>query len=288
MNLSLTLHLLKRHDAVEKLGVRLTPEVCMIGKPFAARTHAKGIGAGMISSRVGKRQTQNLFFYGKMATKIIFFLVFLVALYFSGAQFKSYFPIKSVKIYGAHQIDQQAVQEALTPLVKKGFFGINVELIKDRLLQSPWVSKAVVQRIWPDKVFITLVEKAPIAHWNGASLLSTNGEIFTPKGSKVGSLPQFVGPEGQQIDMLRHYKKLSGLLEPLHFKIARLELTPQMIWHLTFNNGMKISIGNKDILTRMSHFVKVYPKIIGNRDSEVEYVDLRYANGLAVRWKTIT
>jgi cell division septal protein FtsQ len=41
-------------------------------------------------------------------------------------------------------------------------------------------------------------------------------------------------------------------------------------------------------LTRLSHFVKVYPKIIGERAAQVEYIDLRYQDGLAIRWKTIT
>jgi len=40
-------------------------------------------------------------------------------------------------------------------------------------------------------------------------------------------------------------------------------------------------------LTHISHFVKVYPKIIGERANQVDYVDLRYSNGLAIHWKNI-
>jgi cell division septal protein FtsQ len=31
--------------------------------------------------------------------------------------------------------------------------------------------------------------------------------------------------------------------------------------------------------------VKVYPKIVGMHESDVEYIDLRYSNGIAVKWK---
>ncbi|MHB1947500.1 MAG: cell division protein FtsQ/DivIB [Gammaproteobacteria bacterium] len=243
----------------------------------------------MISTRVRKRRSANVNLYAKFALKIILFMIFVTVLFSMVTKFKSYFPIKSVKVFGVQHVDQEAMQQVLTPLVNKGFFAIDVETIKDRLLQSPWVSKAIVQRVWPDKILITVVEKAPTARWNNTSLLSNNGEIFSPDVKSYPShLPLFVGPEGKHIHMLQYYKKLSSLLTPLHFKIARFELTPERTWRLTLDNGVKLSVGYKDVLTRMNHFVKVYPKIIGNRVADVDYVDLRYSNGLAVRWKTVT
>jgi cell division protein FtsQ len=243
----------------------------------------------MITSRVKKRQPTHLPLYIKMAIKLSFFLLFLSALFSFVGKFKSNFPIKAVKVYGIEHVDQAALQQALTPLVNKNFFAIDVETIKDRLLQSPWVAKAVVQRVWPDKILITVSEKKPIAQWNGATLLSNNGEIFNPrKNTYPNGLPKLIGPEGQHIQIMTYYTKLNGLLKSLHFKVARLELTPELSWNATFDNGMKLSAGYKDVLTRVSHFVKVYPKIIGNRVAEVEYIDLRYPNGLAVRWKTVS
>jgi cell division protein FtsQ len=245
-------------------------------------------GNWMIASRTRKQQNDYYHFYFKIAAKCLVFAAFIFSLYLITAKFKTYFPISTVKVYGVLHVDQQDLQQALTPLVSKGFFAIDVELIKDRLLQSPWVSKAVVQRVWPNQVFITVVEKKPIARWNDG-LLSNNGEIFNPESSSFpDKLPQLKGPEGQHLQILQHYRKLSSLLTPLHFKIARLELMPDHSWNVAFDNGIKISMGYKDGLTRMGHFVKVYPKVIGNKFAEVEYIDLRYTNGLAVRWKTMT
>ncbi len=112
-------------------------------------------------------------------------------------------------------------------------------------------------------------------------------KCFSPKVDGLpDSLPKFIGPDGEQLHVLEYYNKINQLLEPVHVKIARLELTPYQSWIMTFDNGMKVNIGYKDVLTRIEHFVKVYPKIVGKRASDVEYVDLRYQNGLAVRWKT--
>ena len=232
----------------------------------------------MITTRVRKHTNPNFGFYGKLAVKILCLIAFILLLFSLTSKFKTYFPIKSVRVFGVQHVDSNSMQQAITPLVNKGFFAINVENIKDRLLQSPWVSKAIVQRVWPDQVLITVVERTPIARWNNSSLLSMSGELFSPDvKSYPDNLPVLIGGEGEHLQMLQYYKK-----------ITRLELTPEHTWNLAFENGMKLNVGYKDVLTRMSHFVKVYPKIIGNRVADVESVDLRYTNGLAVRWKTVS
>ena len=88
--------------------------------------------------------------------------------------------------------------------------------------------------------------------------------------------------------MMEYYAKIASILSPLHFKIARLEETPYQSWSMTTDSGVKVNIGHKDILTRIDHFVKVYSKIVGTRTADVSYIDLRYPNGLAVKWKSIT
>lgn len=198
-----------------------------------------------------------------------------------------YFPIKSVHIYGIHRLDQKEVEDLLTPLVNRGFFSVKVDQIKDRLLQLPWVSNIFVRRNWPDQIEVTIIEKNAVAQWNEGALLSENGELFIPKASTYPSeLPHFVGPEGQQIVMLQYFNEINRVLEPLGVKISYLELSPYYVWKLKLQNGITLHVGHKDILTRLNHFVKVYPKIVGNRATAVDYIDLRYANGMAVRWRT--
>ncbi len=42
----------------------------------------------------------------------------------------------------------------------------------------PWIKGAVVRKIWPDKLSIALAEHTPIAIWNDAEFLSSDGAIF--------------------------------------------------------------------------------------------------------------
>ena len=219
--------------------------------------------------------------------KLFSFVIFLYFVWFIIEQFKSthYFPITEVKIVGADH-ERQEMQKILQPLVKKGFFVVDVLQIKERLLQFSWVADASVRRVWPNQIVIQVAEKKPLARWNRSGLLTTAGEIFNPtKNTYPTDLPQFIAPDGEQVQLLNFYHDVSSLLTPLHFKIAQLELTPTRSWSLILTNGMKLNVGYKDVLTRIGHFVKVYPKIVGARTNEVDYVDLRYNNGMAVRWK---
>lgn len=217
-----------------------------------------------------------------LITLVILSLVYL----FSHFRLSSYFPIQSVRVYGTGHIDKSEVREALTPMVTHGFFGINVEAIRDRMLQMPWVDDILVRREWPDKISVTVIEKIAVARWNDEMLLSNNGTIFQPEPSSYPSdIPLFYGMPGKQAMILQVYTDINRILLPLHAKISWMELSPYLIWKLTLDNGIRLQIGQKDMLKRLSHFVRVYPKIVGEHAGDVEYIDLRYPNGIAVRWK---
>lgn len=238
-----------------------------------------------------RKQQANFQIPWKQVIKISLFVLILLFSLLSLNKIKdtNEFPIHQVKIYGVKHLNSSETQQMLLPFVSKGFFGVEVDLIKEQLLQGPWVADVSVRRIWPDKVIITISERSPIARWNDNALLSSTGEIFTPSPETYpAGLPYFTGPEGQQLSMLEFYSKINTLLNPLHLKIKHLALSPYLSWDVEFSNGMKVRLGYKDVLTRVGHFVKVYSKIVGERAADIDYVDLRYPNGLAVRWKTVS
>jgi cell division protein FtsQ len=213
-------------------------------------------------------------------------LIFSAVYAISQIRLSQYFPIRGVQVYGINRVDHDEVEASVLPLVSHGFFSINVEAIRERLLQIPWVANTYVRRMWPDQVSVTVQEKVPVAKWNAQSLLSNAGELFTPKlDTYPDHLATFTGPEGQHILMLQYYYEINRLLKPLHARISSLELTPYSAWKVKLDTGMILQMGHKDVLTRLSHFVTVYPKIIGGHEADVDYVDLRYSNGIAIRWK---
>lgn len=223
----------------------------------------------------------------KLSLVILLLASFLFA--FNHLKHSQWFPIKTVRVYGLSHSDQTDIKKLLLPLVNSSFFSVDIERMQTRLRLLPWISGTVVRKVWPDQLEVTLIEKNAIASWNNSKLLSEAGEIFMPSlASYPVGLPKFVGPNGKQIVMLEYFKQINRILMPLHAKIAYLELTPSLTWKLALDNGITLRMGQTDILTRIDHFVKVYPKIVGERAADVEYIDLRYPNGMAVRWKTMT
>jgi cell division protein FtsQ len=97
----------------------------------------------------------------------------------------------------------------------------------------------------------------------------------------------FSGPDGQQDDILIMYQDISKIISPLDLHIVQLSLTSDMLWRMRLNNGMDVMIGNKDVLLRIQHFVQVYDKVFAD-ERQASYIDLRYANGLAVKWQDTT
>ncbi len=200
-----------------------------------------------------------------------------------------YFPVQLVHVYGAQHVEHAELQNLLKPLVAHNFFSVDMELIKDRLHQFSWVENITVRRVWPDRVDIIIAEHCPVASWRDGSLLSANGDLFSPGEYKApADLPRFLGPDGGQGLMLQFFNDFNRELQPLHAKITTLELTPYELWHLTLDNGIRLRLTHKNSLTHLGQFVKVYPKIIGAKAKDVEYVDLRYPNGMAVKWKGTT
>ncbi len=236
----------------------------------------------------GKSSRQPFQFLGKFTKPILASVVIIacVCLLYN-SKIPQFFPIRTVHVYGVNRVNQQDIQSALTPLLENGFFATKIDRIRDRLREFVWVSDILVRRTWPDLVDITIVEKNAVARWKIGGLLSDNGEVFSPdRKTWPDELPMFAGGAGKQIIMLEHFKNINRILVPLHAKIAYLELTPYEAWKLTLDNGVTLQMGQKDILTRLEHFVKVYSKIIGERADRVEYVDLRYPNGVAIKLKT--
>ena len=198
------------------------------------------------------------------------------------------FPIRTVKISGEYQAtDQQKIEDIVAPLVAKGLFSVNIKQIKQELLTLPWTQSAVVERLWPDEIMIKLTEKTPVAVWNQHGLVSDTGDTFYPDPATFPQdLPQFLGPDGKQDDVLAIYQAISKIISPLDLHVVQLTLTSDMLWRMRLNNGMDVMIGNKDVLLRVRRFVEVYDKVFAD-ERQANYVDLRYASGLAVQWQGI-
>lgn len=203
----------------------------------------------------------------------------------SGVQFM---PVKTVKITGkCSRLDPQLVQQTVRSVLNEcNFLTLKTGQLQERLLEVPWVSSAKVVREWPAKLHIQLTEYDVVARWNGSSFLSSNGELLVAKiESALPEIPFLSGPESQRQFVWQQYKAMKTMLDPLGLRITHLAFSTRHAWRVRLENGLVLVLGRTDTLKRLKRIVGMYSQIIGSRSDQVDYIDLRYANAIAVRWK---
>ncbi len=197
------------------------------------------------------------------------------------------FPITRIRVVGGDKhMTRSQLQQAILPWVQDGFFNVNVRRLRHALSDLPWVADAEVQRVWPSEVVIKVYEQNAIATWNGRALLNEQGEVFTPDVDSFPSgLVQLQGPRSQSLEVVQAMQQMDKIISKLGLHITQLQLSLRHSWKIHLNNGMTVILGQKNSLERLQRFVRVYPKLFANAPQTVEYVDLRYSNGIAVKWR---
>ncbi|HEX2013335.1 MAG TPA: cell division protein FtsQ/DivIB [Roseateles sp.] len=196
-------------------------------------------------------------------------------------------PIAKVNVQGdLSYISQQAVQQRIAPYIAASFFSIDLAGMRRELEQMPWIAHAEVRRVWPDQVMVRLEEQLPIARWGDEALLNNQGQAFAPRElAHYEQLPQLWGPQRAQEQVMQQYQMLSQMLRPLGFSIARLELRERGSWFLSTGQGVELLLGRDHLVEKMRRFISIYEKTLKGQIVNIERVDLRYPNGLAVAWR---
>jgi cell division protein FtsQ len=157
---------------------------------------------------------------------------------------------------------------------------VSLAAVRESARRIPWVRDAAVRRRFPDGLEVTLEAHQALARWNGAALVSTRGDVFT--APYTGTLPRFIGPDGAAALMVHQYAPIARALAPLASPVAELRLSPRGAWQVALASGLTLELGRADIEPRIERFVAAWPGLAA-RGVETRHVDLRYANGFALR-----
>lgn len=204
------------------------------------------------------------------------------------------FLLRSIRIEGElRHVGRAEVVNALQGRIAGTFFNMDLEAVRVLFETIPWVRHAEVRRRWPDRLEVRMEEHLPMARWGQPEeqrMVNNHGEVFSaPYGEIEMALPQFSGPAGTAREVGRRYAAFSGILEPLQLQPRTVILSPRYSWQIRLSNGLAVQLGresDKDgIESRLSRFVAAYPVALAPlaRGRRLDYVDLRYSNGFALR-----
>ena len=206
------------------------------------------------------------------------------------------FPLKEIVVRGelAHA-DREEIAGALEG-IGGNFFAADLAAVRGRLEQVGWVRRVDARRVWPDRIEVRLEEHVAFARWGqvegdlqSRGLVNTFGEPFAAEmgADEQRALPLFAGPVGTEGEIARRYRRFSELLAPLGERPERVVLTPRHAWQLRLATGLQVELGRdgpEPVEQRLERFVGAFPALLAQLGrTRYERVDLRYANGFAVR-----
>lgn len=197
------------------------------------------------------------------------------------------FALRHVVIDGAlHRADPAHLEAVVREELRGTFFTLRLPQTRLSLQKVPWVKAVALRRQWPDTLRITVVEHQPLARWTEGALIDAEGEVFTAEFN--GTLPQLAGPEGTAGLVAARFLDYGAALSRRAVEIAELRLSPRGGWRLrtTGSVPLTIEVGRNEPAERLSRFIDYYARTIGalaRAGMHVDYVDLRYRNGFAVR-----
>jgi len=88
---------------------------------------------------------------------------------------------------------------------------------------------------------------------------------------------------------MQQYQQLSRALARSGQTIATLALDERGGWQFTTGQGIRVMLGKDDIMERIQRFLLVVDSAgLSSRMEDIDQIDTRYSNGMAVSWKSAT
>ncbi len=183
------------------------------------------------------------------------------------------------------------------PHLSGNFFTMDLGRTRDAFEQVPWVRHAVVRRVWPNRLVVTLEEHQPVALWSGDEssdkMVNSHGEVFEANVGDVedDSLPEFSGPDGSSAQVLAMYQRLGPVFQQLGDDVTSLALSGRGSWKVELENGASVELGRgtpDEVIERTTRFVRTVPQLLHKFHAPLESADLRHAEGYAVKLKGVT
>jgi len=153
-----------------------------------------------------------------------------------------------------------------------------------RLKTNPWIADATVQKLYPDRLQITITERAAYALWQKGGrigVVADDGTVLEPYISRrFATLPLFVG-EGAAT-RAKEFLALLDRYPDIRDNLRASTLVAERRWNLRMKNGVDVRLPEFEIDRALDQLVALdRDKKIFSRD--ITLVDLRLPDRVTVR-----
>jgi cell division protein FtsQ len=194
-------------------------------------------------------------------------------------------PVRVVSIEGElRSLSREALQQTVASQIRGGILTLDLASLRDELESLAWVASARLRRVWPDRIELTVVEHQAEARWGQDALVSAAGHVFRPEDGRLpAGLPHLSGPRDQDAPMVvERFHEWSPQLAGLGLIVDGIHRGARGDWSVELLGGTQLLFGTEQVETRFQRLLTAYGRIEALGIPSL--LDLRYSNGLAVRW----
>jgi cell division septal protein FtsQ len=210
--------------------------------------------------------------------------VFLVAVLFGLQVFlaSSYFQIKEIRWSGLKQIDSKELNQQFQFVLGQNLVHLSIADIHTSLISNRWVKEAVVRKVFPSRVDVTLTERIPAAveidPLSNRMVLRDSEGVVLEEGEEA-NLPRMIyyNPNTYTKAM-----ELAPLLSKR--KDALIDLSHPKEVSVRLKKGV-LHLGDQDFKERWERFTKMEDDLARRNIAPWE-ADLRFPSQVVVKTKT--
>ena len=154
------------------------------------------------------------------------------------------FVVKRVEVTGINHMDRLTVYAVALDQKSRAMPMVDLDRVRDRLLQYGWIADARVSRRLPDTLVVDILERKPMAVWQHdqqLSLIDDKGVVLEPVApNAMPDLPLVIGPDANvQATALNELMVHGSRLKPL---LAGATWVGNRRWDLRFQSGEVLAL----------------------------------------------
>ena len=194
------------------------------------------------------------------------------------------FRVREVMVAGRRQTSREALADAVALERGAAILGYDLAAAKARIEQLPWVDAATVERMLPDTVLVSIVEREPLALWQHQgefALVDVSGEVILRDGlSEFTDLLVVIG-EGapkQAADLIA----ILGLEPDMMGRVKAATWVGGRRWNLHLAGGVDVRMPEADAAAAWQRLAD-YQRRHAVLERKVRVLDLRLPDRLIVK-----
>ena len=186
-------------------------------------------------------------------------------------------------------LSERDVIDLIDENVQTGFLTLDLPELNRKIVEQDWIRSSSIRRSWPATLIVNIEEEIPVARWGEQQILNNVGDyIDVINKDSVSHLPVIFSQAGDTKEIIKIYQLISELLGPVGLRIDEVESDNAGSWTLTVLSDIKIILGRDQLVEKLQRLQSVWVAELSSQEKNINVIDLRYPNGLAVKWKQNT